>query len=256
MFGYHTYFANAPANMAFDGVADYERYLVSLADFPRYNRENIALLREGVQTGYTHYCESMNGYEDTISELIVDDPDDSALYAPFESFPDTVSASQREALAARGRELIEGQVMPAYRELLAFFTGDYQPNCRKTVGITSLPGGDDYYRYLIRYYTTTDMSPREIHDLGLAEAARIRGEMEAIIQRVGFDGSFKAFLAFLRNDPRFYATDAQDLLEKVAFICSKLTTPRTSTPSISIRLRIPAQAPEAAKAAVPIRSRV
>ncbi|MDH3789076.1 MAG: DUF885 family protein, partial [Xanthomonadales bacterium] len=81
--GFHSYFAHAPGNMAFNTVEDYEKYLVSLADFPRYNRENMDLMREGIETGYTQYCESMEGYENTISEFIVDDLYQSVFYAPF-----------------------------------------------------------------------------------------------------------------------------------------------------------------------------
>jgi uncharacterized protein (DUF885 family) len=203
-------------------VNDYERYLVSLADYPRYNRENIALLREGIKTGYTQYCKSMEGYESTISEFIVDEVSQSALYAPFLNFPPTVPENIREDLAAQGRILVKDQVIPAYREFYRFFTGEYQPNCRSEVGITTLDGGDDYYAYLIRYFTTTDMTPRAIHELGLSEARRIRGEMDAVIESVGFEGSFQDFLEFLRNDPQFYATDSQDLLEKTAFITKKM----------------------------------
>lgn len=222
LFGYHSYFAKAPANMAFDTVEDYREYLVSLADFPRYNRENIALLQEGVDTGYTHYCESIAGYESTISDLILDDVAESPLYAPFEGFPDTMPPEQQAVLRRQGRAVLEEAVMPAYRELYTFFTRIYQPNCRKAAGITSLEGGADYYDYLIRYFTTTDMNPREIHELGLAETRRIRAEMVAIIETVEFDGSFREFLTFLRTDPRFYAEDSQDLLEKVAFIAKKM----------------------------------
>ncbi len=220
--GYHVYFAHAPGNMAFNTVEDYEKYLVSLADFPRYNRENMGLMHEGIETGYTQYCDSMVGYESTISEFIVDDVSQSIFYAPFLNFPPTVPESSRQALAANGEKLIRDKVIPAYRELYDFYTGEYQPNCRKEVGITSLEGGEDYYDYLIRFFTTTQMTPREIHDLGLSETRRIRAEMEAVIASTGFEGSFQDFLEFLRTDPQFYASDPQDLLEKVAFITKKM----------------------------------
>ena len=222
LFGYHTYFANAPFNMAFSDTDDYERYLISLADFPRYNRENIALLREGVTKGYTHHCQSMEGYEKTISDLVVDDPEGSSLYAPFNTFPNTITAKAQSEYREKGRNLIESAVIPGYRELYDFFIEDYAPNCRRDVGITSLEGGDDYYAYLIRYFTTTDMSPEEIHQLGLREQKRIRTEMEAIIESVGFTGTFKEFLAYLRTDPQFFAESGQDLLEKTAFITKKM----------------------------------
>jgi uncharacterized protein (DUF885 family) len=112
--------------------------------------------------------------------------------------------------------------MPAYRAFHHFFTNEYLPACRSEVGITSLAGGDDYYAYLIRYFTTTEMTPREIHNLGLSETRRIRAEMDAVIESVGFEGSFQDFLEFMRTDPQFYATDSQDLLEKTAFITKKM----------------------------------
>jgi uncharacterized protein (DUF885 family) len=220
--GYHSYFAHAPGNMAFNTVEDYEKYLVSLADFPRYNRENMDLMREGIETGYTQYCESMEGYENTISEFIVDDLDQSVFYAPFLDFPVTVPEAVRADLSEQGGKLIREKVVPAYRELYRFFTEEYQPNCREAVGITSLEGGQAYYAYLIRFFTTTDMQPQEIHDLGLSETRRIRAEMEAVIASTGFEGSFQQFLEFLRTDSQFFARDSQDLLEKIALITKKM----------------------------------
>jgi uncharacterized protein (DUF885 family) len=222
LFGYHTYFANAPYNMSFSTQADYDRYLVSLADFPRYNRENIDLLKEATGRGFTHYCASMAGYENTISMHVVDNATESNLYHPFTVFPATFTDAEKADLAAKGKALIAGSIIPSYRELYEFFTKDYMPKCRTDVGITSVPGGDKYYQYLINYFTTTDMSPREIHELGLAEAKRIRSEMEAIIRQVGFEGTFKEFLNFLRTDPHFFAKTGQELLEKTAFIAKKM----------------------------------
>jgi uncharacterized protein (DUF885 family) len=216
--GYHTYFAEAPAAMSFLSAEDYEKYLVSLADFPRYNGEHIALLREAVSAGYTHYCESIEGYEETISVHIVDDVTESGLYLPFANFPSQVSDEQRADYTARGVELIETSVIPGYQELLDFYLSEYLPACRQTVGITSLDGGHDYYEYVIRYYTTTDMSPDEIHQLGLAEVDRIRGEMDEIIRQVGFEGDFREFLDYLRSEPRFYAKSESELLGRAALI--------------------------------------
>ncbi len=216
--GYHTYFAEAPAAMSFLSVADYEKYLVSLADFPRYNREHIALLREAISAGYTHYCESIAGYEETISKHIVDDATESSLYFPFANFPSQVSEEQRADFTARGVELIESNVIPGYQELLDFYLSEYLPACRQTVGIMTLDGGAEYYEFLIRYYTTTDMTPDEIHQLGLAEVERIRGEMDAIIQQVRFEGDFPEFLDYLRTEPRFYATSASEFLGRAALI--------------------------------------
>ena len=216
--GYHIYFAEAPAAMSFLSADDYEKYLISLADFPRYNREHLALLREAISAGYTHYCESIEGYEETISEHIVDDVTESGLYLPFVNFPPQISDEQRADFTARGVELIDASVIPGYQELLDFYLSEYLPACRQTVGITSLDGGREYYEYLIRYYTTTNMSPDEIHQLGLAEVERIRGEMDAIIRQVGFEGDFREFLDYLRTEPRFYAKTASEFLGRAALI--------------------------------------
>ena len=218
LFGYHTYFAEAPANSNFLTVSDYEDYLTSLADFTRYNRDYIDVLREAIAAGYTHYCGSIADYAKTIEAHIVDDPAESALYVPFARFPGIISDADQESFTARGAELIESVIVPGYRELLEFFNDDYLPACRKEVGITSLPGGDDYYQYLITYFTTTDLEPREIHEQGLAELERIRAEMQAIIDEVGFEGDFRAFVDFLREDPRFYASSDEELLGRVALI--------------------------------------
>ncbi|MEQ9464930.1 MAG: DUF885 domain-containing protein [Haliea sp.] len=217
LFGYHSYFANAPANMDFDSSADYDRYLVTLEDFPRYNRDQIAALSEGIASGFTQYCGAMSGYAEGIAALIVDEPESSSLYAPFREFPATVPEPGQADLRARGRALVANAVIPAYRELYDFYTRQYLPNCRRQVGITGVEGGAAYYAWLLRYFTTTDMTAADIHELGLRETARIRGEMEAIIRHTGFDGSFAEFLVFLRTSPRFYAGSPRELLEKTAF---------------------------------------
>lgn len=218
MFGYHTYFAEAPAAMSFLTASDYENYLISLEDFPRYNNEQIELLKEGVSIGYTQYCESMAGYEETISTHIVDDVEESALFVPFRKFPATISDEKRADLTARGKALIRNNVIPGYQALLDFFLSEYMPACRHTVGITSLDGGLGYYEYLIRYFTTTDMSPQEIHNLGISEVKRIQAEMQAIIDKLQFEGDFKAFLDYLRTDPSFYAKSVRELLGRAALI--------------------------------------
>jgi len=218
MVGYHTYFAEAPSSMSFLGAADYDKYLISLEDFPRYNDEHIALLREAIDTGYTHYCGSIKDYAKTMRVHVVDDPQKSLLFVPFESFPATFSEDQKAAYTEKGLALIEENIVPGYEKLLQMFEEEYLPNCRSVAGISSVPGGDEYYRYLIRFFTTTDMTPQEIHDLGLSEVDRIQGEMRDIIEAVGFAGSFEEFLEYLRSEPRFYAKSVDELLGRAALI--------------------------------------
>ena len=218
MFGYHTYFAEAPSNMSFLSSGDYDDYLVSLADFTRYNREYIELLREAIQAGYTHYCGSISGYATTIEEHIVGDAKQSRLYVPFTRFPGNINEDQRAEYSSRGIELINAVIVPGYEELLDVFVNEYLPACRTEVAISSLPGGADYYQYLIRYFTTTDMTAAEIHELGVAELSRIRAEMQEIIDALDFEGDFHSFIDYLREDEKFYAKTDEELLGRAALI--------------------------------------
>jgi len=220
--GWHMSFAQNAGSMTFFEAADYENYLGQLADYPRYNAENIARLRQAVDKGFTHYCASMKGYETSISSHIVDDVTQSAFYQPFTRFPAKISADHRRELTGRGVALIRDRVIPAYRDFHKFYTEKYAPNCRKTLGITSLPGGAEYYDYLIRNFTTTDLSPKQIHQTGLSEVKRLRAEMDKIIRKVNFKGSFREFITFLRTDPQFYTDDPEDLLEKSALIAKRM----------------------------------
>ncbi|NCP63738.1 MAG: DUF885 domain-containing protein [Paraglaciecola sp.] len=220
--GWHTYFAEAPANMAFLEAKDYDKFIQSLADYPRFNQENINLLREGVAQGFVHYCESFKDYGQTISTYIVNSPELSPWFEPFTRFPATFSASQKQVYSSKAKEVISKAVLPAYRTFYAFFQNEYLPHCRTQAGISSVEGGSDYYQYVVRYYTTTDLTPKQIHELGLSEVARIQQEMQAIIDKVEFKGSYADFLQFLATDSRFYASDRQDVMEKTAFITQKM----------------------------------
>jgi uncharacterized protein (DUF885 family) len=219
---WQSYFVNAVENMSFLNEGDYRRYLTSLADYERYNGEQLELMREALAAKYTHYCDSMMGYDSTLSVSIVKDPRDSALYAPFESMPVAIPANVRAELEVQGKALIANVVLPEFQKFLDFYRSDYAPACRKSVGVSSLRGGEDYYAYLVKFFTTTDMTAKEIHTVGLSEVDRIHSEMEALIREVGFSGSFEAFLEFLRVDPQFYASDAEDLLEKVSRISKRM----------------------------------
>jgi uncharacterized protein (DUF885 family) len=219
---WQSYFANAPDNMSFLTERDYENYLVSLADYPRYNAEKIQLLEQALDNGYTHYCVSMDGFADAIAADVVVDPVESALYKPFLEMPASVDSLRAGQLQERGLTLIDEKVLPAFREFHQYYLQRYEPACRKVAGVGSLPGGEEYYAFLVGFYTTTAMTPREIHELGLSEVERIRAEMDSVIEAVGFQGGFKEFVNFLRSDARFYTDDPQDLLEKVALISKRM----------------------------------
>lgn len=220
--GFDSYFAGAPGNMSFLTKKDYQNYLVSLADFPRYNQEHIVSLKQAVKAGHVHYCESFKKYHKGIKQHLVENVESSVFYAPIANMPANFSVADKKAFAEKASRLISETVIPEYQAFYDFFTKEYMTNCRSEVGISELDGGKDYYKYLIEFYTTTDMTADEIHQLGLDEVKRIRQEMKSIIKQVGFEGSFKEFIAFLRTDPRFYTTTERDLLEKASFIARKM----------------------------------
>jgi uncharacterized protein (DUF885 family) len=220
--GFHSYFAGAPANMSFLTVKDYDNYLISLADFPRYNQEHIDNLTEAVAQGHTHYCESFKDFDKSISKHIIDDVNKSLFYQPLLNMPSQITASDKATYQSKASELIMKKVIPEYQKFYKFFTQEYMTNCRKTVGISPLKNGEEYYQYLIEFYTTTSMSADAIHTLGLNEVARIRQEMDIIIKEVEFKGNFTDFIKFLRTDPQFYTDEPHDLIEKASYITRKM----------------------------------
>jgi len=220
--GFHSYFAGAPANMSFLSEKNYSDYLISLADYPRYNQAHIVDLKQAIAVGHTHYCESFKGYEKSISKHLVDNIEDSVFYAPMLNMPKAIAPAQQAKYRQQVKTLIKDTVLPEYQRFYDFFTQEYMTNCRTTAGISSVEGGDAYYQYLIEYYTTTNLTADEIHQTGLDEVSRIRQEMQKIITEVGFKGEFKDFIKFLRTDPQFYTDNAMHMLEKASYITRKM----------------------------------
>ncbi len=219
---FFSYFAGAPANMSFLEKVDYQNYLISLADFPRYKDQFVDDLKLAIKKGHTHYCESFKGYDKGISKHLVDRVEDSVFYAPLTAIPNKFSKQDREYFVTRGSDLIVQKVIPAYKNFHTFFVGQYMTHCRKKVGITELADGQSYYQYLIKFYTTTDYTADEIHKMGLSEVKRIRIEMDKLIKKIGFEGDFQTFLAFLRTDPQFYTDSPRDMIEKASYITRKM----------------------------------
>jgi uncharacterized protein (DUF885 family) len=220
--GFHTSFARLPDETPLRTVRDYENYIARMLAFPRYVDEQIALMRIGLQRGMTLPRVVLKGIEGSMSAHLVDDATDSIFYPPFAAFPPSVPDGERARLRAAGKKAIAGGVVPGYRALLEFMTGEYLPGARPTLGASELPQGRDYYAQRIRHFTTLDLTAAEIHATGLEEVARLRGEMEEVVAQVGFEGSFSEFLAYLRSDPRFYAGSAGELLKEAAWIAKRM----------------------------------
>ncbi|HVS62366.1 MAG TPA: DUF885 domain-containing protein [Thermoanaerobaculia bacterium] len=220
--GFHMGFARLGRQVPLRSAEHYESYIARLREWPRYVGEQIDNMRVGVEGGMTPPKVTLQGYEATVELLIVDEPERSPFWEPFESFPAAVPEAERERLRQEGRAAIREAIVPGYRSFLEFLSTEYIPGARGTLAAHDLPGGEEYYRHQIRTFTTLDLSPEEIHRIGLDEVARIRAEMQAILEEVGFEGTFAEFLDFLRTDPRFYVETPRALLEKASYIAKKM----------------------------------
>lgn len=220
--GPHTFITGLPDDLPFFAKADYESYVKRLGAVPAYMDATIERLGEGVKTGWTQPCAPMEGYEKTIRFHIVSKAEESALMAPFKSKPATISDRDWKKLKASAEAAVMSEAVPAIAKFADFYEETYKPACRTEIGASTLPDGEAYYAYRARLFTTTDMTPEEIHALGLSEVARIRKEMAAVIKSVKFEGDFKSFQEFLRTDPRFYAQTPEELMEKNALVAKKI----------------------------------
>jgi uncharacterized protein (DUF885 family) len=206
----------------------YRAYAARLRDVPRYFDQQIANMRAGLARGFSVPRAVLDGRDGSIAMTAeLKTPEDASLYAPYAKMPATIPAAEQAALRAEGRAAIRDAVIPAFAKLLAFFREDYVPHARTTLAAEAMPDGVAWYREQIRNYTTLDLSPDEIHAIGLKEVASIRAEMDAIIDRLGFQGKskdtrFADFLAFLRTDPQFYAKTPQELLDDAAWISKRV----------------------------------
>jgi uncharacterized protein (DUF885 family) len=194
-------------------VADYENWLERLDGFVVFMDQAIVNMREGVTQGVVQPRPAMEKVLSQLDSLIVSKAEESQFYGPVAKFPDTVPVAERERLTAAYKAAIDGKVMPAYRRVRDYVRDDYLPKTRTTAAWTALPDGKAWYAYLVKEHTTTDMSPEQIHQVGLDEVARILGEMDSVRRKVGFEGDLEAFFKHLESDPQFYFTQSADLLQ-------------------------------------------
>lgn len=203
-------------------VKDYEDWLRRLEYFPVLTDQTIALMREGKRQNIMWAKKVLERVPAQIDAHIVEKTADSPFYKTFEKFPDGFSETDKNRLRAQAEKTIAEKVIPSYKKLREFFVGEYLPAAYEQAGIWQHPAGEEFYSFLARSYTTTDMTPKEIHEKGLAEVKRIRGEMEEIREKVGFKGDLSAFFDHLRTDPKFFYKTPEELLEAYRAISKRI----------------------------------
>ncbi len=220
--GFHSNLNFVINNTQFRKEKDIESYLNKLSALPTYFDQNIHWMRQGLATGITQPQAVLIGYEQSILAFIPEHVKNSEFLKPFTTASKLIDA---KVLADKKQQLIEilkTKVIPAYQSYHQFFTQEYFPNARKTIGVSETPNGNAFYNNRVKHYTTTDMTAEEIHTLGLSEVKRIRKEMTEIIVKTGFKGSFTEFTHFLRTDPQFYAKTPLDLIKEASYIAKQM----------------------------------
>ncbi|WP_332784180.1 DUF885 domain-containing protein [Sphingomonas sp. PB1R3] len=206
------------ARGSFTTERQYRDYLAMLRQMPRYYDQQIANMRAGLDRGFTVPRITLKGRDIGVAQVVdAGTGEDQPFYEPFRKMPATMAPATAAALRAEAKAAIRDDVLPVHARLLAFLRTDYMPRAQVSTAAYDLPDGKAYYRSKIREYVTADMSPEQVHAIGLSEMQRIRARMDGVMKEVKFQGDFPAFLTFLRTDPQFYAKTPQELLDRAAW---------------------------------------
>ena len=214
--------AQTLALMPHETVSDYDDILARLEALPEVVEQTIALMKEGVKRGYTAPKITMRDVPKQTEDLIPLDPMRSALLQPFQEFPPSIAETDRAQLIARAKQIYTSKDLPAFQNFHEYLVSTYLPACRENIAASELPNGAAAYAFAVRQYTTTQSTPEQIHEIGLSEVKRIRGEMDKVIASIGFKGSFSEFTQFLRTDPRFFYDQPEDLVNGYRIIVKKI----------------------------------
>jgi len=198
------------------------KYLTLLKAIPTYIDQQKELISKGLEAGIGQPLVIFEGYESTYEQHITPTAEENFYYSPFLNLPEPISEREKDSLREAAKEVILKSVIPSFMKVKSFFEDTYYPNTRTAIGVSASPNGKEYYQSRIDFYTTLEMTPESIHKKGLEEVARIKKQMETIIQEVKFKGSFSEFLRYLRTDPKFYAKTPDELLAHARNIAKKL----------------------------------
>jgi len=197
----------------FKTVEHYDDWLARIDGFVVYADQAVENMKEGMRQGVVQPRILMAKSLPQIESQIVDTAEESGFWAPIENMPEEFSAADRERLVVAFKEAIETKVLPVYSRMANFMSDEYMGATRETVGLYALPDGPEWYAYNVKRITTTDLTPEEIHQIGLNEVARIHDEMRGVMEEVGFEGNLKDFFDFMNNDDQFYFDEPEQLIE-------------------------------------------
>ncbi len=188
-------------------------YLKRLDNLPKRIDYNLNLLRAAMKEGFAQPRAVFNNYEDTYNKHIVSDPTESEFYKPFHKLPESFSDELKDSIINVAKASVQINTIDQYKIIKSFFEDEYFPNTRKGLGISTVPNGKEFYQNRINFFTTSNQyTADDIHQIGLSEVARIKAEMQTIIDDLEFKGSFADFIEFLRTDAQFYPKTAEELL--------------------------------------------
>ena len=208
--------------LPFESSRDYENWLARLVRFPAYMDATIDLLREGIKRRLVQPKHIIQRIQGQVDRQIVADPHASAYFEPFTRFPDSVASADQTQLTEAANDAIRTTVVPAFESLQRFLANEYHPAAYDRPGIWQAPNGEELYRFFARRFTSTALTPEQIHEMGQQEVARIRGEMQAIMNAEGFQGTLQEFFTWLRTDPRFYYETPDALLQAYRALSKRL----------------------------------
>jgi len=197
-------------------------YLKLLKAIPENIEQQTNLIKKGLDAGMGQPLVIFKGYESTYDQHITASAEDNFYYSPFLKLPAQLTQTEKDSLRLAAKKVVEQQVIPTFKSVKRFFEDIYYPNTRTAIGVSETPNGLAYYQSRIDYYTTLNETPESIHKTGLEEVARIKKQMEAIVEEVAFKGTLKEFISFLRTDPQFYPKTAEELLKHARNIAKKI----------------------------------
>jgi uncharacterized protein (DUF885 family) len=199
-------------SLRFETIKDYEDWIARLNAFPTYLDQTITLMREGAKARIVLPKVIMQRVPAQIEKQLVNKPEDSLFYKPFKRFPSTISSGDQQRLERAAAAAISVHIIPSYQRFKKFFVEEYLPATFEEVGAWQMPQGEAMYAFFTRKFTTTNVTPREVHEKGLSEVKRIRAAMHDVMNQVGFKGTLPEFFTLLRTDKRFYYQNPEELL--------------------------------------------